>query len=148
MYKTIIAGVDASPRHKVVLHHAAEVANRFDARLHVVSVGNPMKSRGIVLVEPISELWETLEQHVQNILQDASEYLEDLGVDCRLHAVYGDPVDQIAMLANELKADLIIIGHRNLSWMERLMDASVSNKLLDCSACSILIALECDLNNK
>ena len=45
--------------------------------------------------------------------------------------VAGQPVDVIVAKAQELNCELIIMGHRHLTRLGRLLDPSISSKVID-----------------
>jgi nucleotide-binding universal stress UspA family protein len=50
----------------------------------------------------------------------------------------GNPGETICAIAQEWKADLIIIGHRGLSGVNELIKGSVSNHVFHHAPCSVL----------
>jgi nucleotide-binding universal stress UspA family protein len=55
---------------------------------------------------------------------------------------HGDAVEQIVLKTKELHANLVVVGHRHLGWLRRLVEKSVGMDLLKTAPCSILIAIE------
>ncbi len=51
----------------------------------------------------------------------------------------GDPARTIRAVAEDLDADLIVLGGRRRSWLSRLFDPSVSTSLAGDAPCSVLI---------
>jgi len=75
-------------------------------------------------------------------MEDARRYLEKQGISPRTHLLDGDAIEQIALLAERLNADLIVIGHRHLSRIRRLVENSVAKGLVARSPCSVMITIE------
>jgi nucleotide-binding universal stress UspA family protein len=64
------------------------------------------------------------------------------GYEVTTHVEFGEPTEQIVRLANELPAELIVIGHkRRTSLASRWWHNSVGASLLEQSPCSILMAV-------
>ncbi|MNP77106.1 Universal stress protein family protein [compost metagenome] len=51
----------------------------------------------------------------------------------------GEPVAAIVAAARELECELIIVGHRHLNRLGRLLDPSISNKVIDQVSCPVLV---------
>ncbi len=142
MFKTILVAIDASDQRHVVLAQAVEIASRFGAGLHVVSVRDLAQHWELTATDPVSEIFASLEAEAGNLLEDARQYLEKRGIVSRTHVLDGAAIEQIALLAEQLSADLIVIGHRHLSWLLRLVENSVARGLVARAPCSVLITIE------
>lgn len=57
--------------------------------------------------------------------------LQQAGFASRGCMVAGQPVEAIVAKAQELNCELIIMGHRHLSRLGRLLDPSISAKVID-----------------
>lgn len=56
-----------------------------------------------------------------------------------LEIVTGDPAEEIIRLANIYKADLIVIGSRGLTGINRILLGSVSSQVVADAHCSVLV---------
>ena len=54
----------------------------------------------------------------------------------------GDPAQLIATTAVRMRADLIIIGHRRQTFLERWWSTSPGSSIIDSVQCSVMIARE------
>jgi nucleotide-binding universal stress UspA family protein len=59
-------------------------------------------------------------------LAAAREYLEAQGIEAEYRAAVGEPADAIVQLADELDAELIVVGTREPNLIQRLTGQSVS----------------------
>ena len=75
----------------------------------------------------------------KEIEQQLQEYQKSLPYQNQLEIVTGDPAEEIIRLANVYKADLIIIGSRGLTGMQRILLGSVSSQVVADAPCSILV---------
>jgi nucleotide-binding universal stress UspA family protein len=55
---------------------------------------------------------------------------------------YGNPAEQIALAAKEMKADLIVVGHRDQGTLSRWLNGSVGESILHYPPCSVLVAVK------
>ncbi len=65
--------------------------------------------------------------------------LREHGFDCEGTLVAAEPVAAIVGQAAELGCELIIMGHRHLSRLGRLLDPSISAKVIDQVECPVLV---------
>ena len=142
MIKTILVAIDASDQRQFVLAQAVEIANHFEADLHLVSVNDPAKHWELTMADPVPEIFASLEAEVSHLLEDAGQQLEKLGIAYRAHMLEGAAIEQIALLAEQISADLIVIGHRHLSRLRRLVDNSVAKGVVARAPCSVMISIE------
>jgi len=121
----IVVGIDMSEYSDIVLEHALDQAARHDApELHILTVREKRR--------PSSE---DLKQALWERVYPALETFNTFGTDwrARLHVRRGHPDEQIALLASEIRGDLIVIGqfglHKN----------NVPNRILHSASCPTLV---------
>lgn len=67
-------------------------------------------------------------------------YLAESGRQAESEVRIGDPAHELVTLAEERQADLILVGARGLSLIERLVVGSVADHVVKFAPCSVLIA--------
>jgi len=134
--KTIVVGYDETEPAERALDRAAELAQAFGSKVIVTSVAPVMISigRGVGAIDPT----DTPAEHREE-LEQARAHLADKGIDVELQAAIGDPADTIVQLAEERNADLIVVGTREASVLERLLGQSVSAAVSRQAHCDVLI---------
>ncbi|MFK8331524.1 universal stress protein [Pseudomonas sp. BJa5] len=98
------------------------------------------------LSEPIS-LYEQQEfpaatdeqRHADQAVAQTLHDLRALGFACEGKLVQGEPVAAIVAEARRLECALIIMGHRHLNRLGRLLDPSISSKVVDQVRCPVLV---------
>jgi nucleotide-binding universal stress UspA family protein len=70
---------------------------------------------------------------------DAAEEAKRAGVRVETHARPGDPADVLVDVAEEVGADLLVIGNRGMTGVKRFVLGSVPNKVSHHAPCSLLI---------
>ncbi len=121
----IVVGFDMSEYSDIVLEHALDQAARHDApELHILTVREKRK--------PSSE---DLKQALWERVYPALETFNTFGSDwrARLHVRRGQPDEQIAQLAAEIKGDLIVIGQFGLH------KDNVPNRVVHAASCPTLV---------
>jgi nucleotide-binding universal stress UspA family protein len=142
MLKTILVAVDSSPQHPIVLDQAAELAIATGATVHVATVADAAGRAGMAITRSTAGVYSALAREVDEVLQAACGRLSDKGVPCRTHALNGLVIEQLIMLAREIHASMIVVGHRNLTWMQKIFDNSVGHDLLDHAPCNVLVVMD------
>lgn len=56
-----------------------------------------------------------------------------------IEIVTGDPAEEIVRLANIHQTDLIVMGSRGLTGMNRILQGSVSSEVVESAPCSVLV---------
>lgn len=79
--------------------------------------------------------YQTVEKQLKVIQQQ-------LSCPSQIEVVRGDPAEEIIRLANIYKADLIILGSRGLTGMNRIIKGSVSAQVVAEADCSVLVLKE------
>ncbi|MBH0176873.1 MAG: universal stress protein [Nitrospira sp.] len=100
--------------------------------LHVLDVPTP--AYPMMMPEVTQELYATVEQ---NMREDGTRLLErivsllpmDIGP-VTTHLIVGSPADQIVMLAEQQKADLILLGTRGLGPIKERLVGSIAHRVL------------------
>jgi nucleotide-binding universal stress UspA family protein len=134
--KTIVVGYDDSEPAQRALERAAELAGAFGAKLVVTSVapvGAGFGSRDVSGVDPS----DPPEAH-QKDLDAARAVLDGRGVEADYRVGFGDPADGIVELADEVKADLIVVGSRHLNLVQHMLGISVSGAVGRKAHCDVL----------
>ena len=72
-------------------------------------------------------------------VRQATELAKESGVTIEPHARQGDPADAILDVAEETKADLIVVGNKGMTGARRFLLGSVPNKVSHHAPCSVLI---------
>lgn len=141
MYTTIVVGTDGSDTAAIALRHATDVAKAGGGTLHIVNVYQPVNTLGMALAGVSSDIGAVeagLAEHAEAICAPAAEAARRLGVPCEIHTRPGDPSDSLVAVAEEVKADLLVVGNRGMAGMRRVL-GSVPNKISHHAPCSVLI---------
>ena len=88
--------------------------------------GNPT---GLVNADP-NVLTNIFAAEGEKTLKWAKDFGNEEGIDTICHAVYGDPRREILNLSNEINADLIVLGTKGKSNLEKLLIGSVSSAVV------------------
>jgi nucleotide-binding universal stress UspA family protein len=143
LFKRIVVGTDGSETAGEAVRQAAEMAKTFGATLDIVSAFEPIpQSR---LREEASEVPGDVafgvgpREDVNQALEAAAGPPRGDGVTVETWAREGDPADAILDVAEEQKADLIVVGNKGMTGAKRFLLGSVPNKVSHHAPCGVYI---------
>lgn len=136
MFKRILLAIDGAAQSARIIETAGELARLNGAELQVVCVVDRAFAmpRQDVLEYPPAEQ----EQHEAQALVEAAVRQLQPGK-AQGAVVAGDPARAILREAERLACDLIVIGHRHLGRIERLLDPSVGQRVIERAPCPVLV---------
>jgi len=78
-------------------------------------------------------------EDVDVTLEAAAAIGREAGLEVGVYPRQGDPADAILDIAEELDADLIVVGNKGMTGAKRFLLGSVPNKVSHHAPCSVLI---------
>jgi nucleotide-binding universal stress UspA family protein len=139
-YSKILLCYDGSLEGRKALHCGAQLTLDLRAEAHLLSVvdmRSMIAQSGGVVSEFASD---SLERTARAILQEGVDCLVSRGLTAQGHFVIGNPIEEIAARAEELKVDLVVVGHRCRTRLSRWWMGAGNTALIDRLSCSILVA--------
>ncbi|MDM9382879.1 universal stress protein [Chlorogloeopsis sp. ULAP01] len=137
MLKNILVALDASEIADRVIETLQDLVLAKDSKVILCHVFPPPESEMELPADrphPDSPALSSLQ--VEKQLQF---YQTQLPVESEIELVSGDPAEEIIRLANIYKADLIVIGSRGLTGVNRIVQGSVSSQVVEEGPCSVLV---------
>ena len=138
VFKTIMVGDNGTPEAEHAVEVAVSLAQGLKAKvilLGIVAPPNPESQAEGVGLQAASDIRKQLEQRLERTAGEARQ----LGVDVAIEIVDGDPENEIEGRAEQHSADLIVIGHREISRVRRWLEGSTSEALVRSSRISVLV---------
>jgi nucleotide-binding universal stress UspA family protein len=143
VFTRIVVGTDGSETAAQAVGQAIELAKAFGAQISIVSAYSPASSRrvkGEQSEAPADVQYEIgPREDVILILDAAAAEAKGAGVEVQTHPVEGDPADAILNVAEETKADLIVVGNKGMTGARRYLLGSVPNNVSHHAPCSVII---------
>lgn len=139
MYHTILVAFDGTKAGDTALRQAADLAQLCKAELHVLGI---VVTAGGLLLDPAvvsNNLLETERRYLLDALADVVRDLGKKGIDAKTCIRDGDAGREIIAYADEIKADLAVIGHSDKGLLSRWIEGSVGTRLLEAMPCNVLI---------
>ena len=143
MFRSIVVGTDGSETAREAVRQATRLAAAVGARIELVSAYEPvsdarLREESLVVPEDLHWMINPRED-VLATLEEAAGEIRAAGVEVEVFARQGDPADAILDVAEETKADLIIVGNKGMTGARRFLLGSVPNKVSHHAPCSVLI---------
>lgn len=139
--RRILVGIDASEEAALALELAGALAESAGAELTAVAVVDDRLPATVAPAGMAIELvqWDELvaahRRHAEQLLAGARERVPGVAGETRT----GDPGEELARAAEELDADLLVVGSRRWGPLARLVIGSTGEELLRGAPCSLLV---------
>jgi nucleotide-binding universal stress UspA family protein len=142
-YSQVVVGFDFSPSARAALSRAIALATR--APFHVLHFACAIDPRAPLPAVPGKQVDYEYAERVQRALAGAIEQElravnSTIRVHFYVHARIGKPAEEILQLAREVGADLIIVGSKGATGLERLVLGSVSERVVREAECAVMVA--------
>ena len=129
MYDTILVPTDGSDPANRAVEHALALADQYDASVHGLycvethRYGEPALSSAEIVLNQ-------LEDQGQTMLDELVDRAENLGIPSASTLCHGQPWEEIASCADEIDADLVVIGYQGQSHTRTKTIGSVAERVL------------------
>ncbi len=145
----VLLATDGSKEAELASSSAADLAKRTGSELHVVYVGHtpPLyyESPGAWALDQDlrGKMAERVEEEARTKLDEQVQRVREAGGEVAgAHAKLGRPDAEIAGLAEELGAGLIVLGSRGLGPLRSALMGSVSHSVVRHAHCPVLVVRE------
>jgi nucleotide-binding universal stress UspA family protein len=130
---TVAVGTDGSATAAEAIDMAVDIARGASARVVLLSVFRDSAAGGAV---EEAEWGFNTASRVREILDRARDEIRAQGLECETLVDEGDPADVLVRLAEECKADVLVVGNKG---MQRRLLGSVPNTITHNAPCSVLV---------
>lgn len=143
--KKILVAIDGSPQSDKAAEEAVRLASisgsTFQSEVYAVLVLSSMKSQSFTDFfpnKPATEMpgWEEKRARIFYVVEKAAA---EAGVPLESLVVYGDPAEELMLLARERHCDVIVVGSSGKGRVKRTVLGSVSTKVALHAHCSVYI---------
>jgi nucleotide-binding universal stress UspA family protein len=144
VFDKILVALDGSDHAKKALETAIALSQRCDATLVLFHAIAPHALRGdyeAMVAKTARELFSQVGQEIaDDLLSSATEQVKAAGLS-RVEplAVEGDPAKTLVDSAQQVGADLIVMGTRGLTGLHEIALGSVAHKVTNAAQCPVLI---------
>ena len=143
--KKIIVAIDGSPQSDKAAEEAVRLAamsgTKFKSKLYAVMVLPSMKTPSFTDFfpdKPETEMpgWQEKRDRLFYVVEKAATEAE---VDLESLVIYGDPAEELILMAEEKHCDVIVVGSSGKGRVKRTLLGSVSTKVSLHAHCSVYI---------
>ena len=143
--KKIIVAIDGSPQSDKAAEEAVRLASisgaKIKSNLYAVLVLPNMKTPSFTDFfpdKPATEMpgWQEKRDRLFYVVEKVAA---EAGVDLESMVMYGDPAEELMLLAEEKNCDVIVVGSSGKGRMKRTLLGSVSTKISLHAHCSVYI---------
>ncbi len=134
MFKTILFPVDQSREAREAAEFVAKLVQVHQSHLVLLSVveqATPSESSNDDVMKSAKK--------VEQLLKDAQAFFSSQGIEAEILEKEGQPAFVICDVADEIKANLIVMGCRGLGLTDEGSHDSVSNRVINLTPCPVLI---------
>jgi nucleotide-binding universal stress UspA family protein len=139
---SIVVGTDGSERSEHALDRAGELARLLGVKLHVVSCyGKSLDGVSGAAARGVPIAWSERDEgrtRAQHNVDRAQQQLAPVGVESETHVWPSEPADALVQIADEQRAQMIIVGNRGMTGTRRVL-GSVPNRVSHHAHCDVLI---------
>ena len=136
MYDRILVPTDGSETAAKAVEHAVDLAEQYDATLHVLSVVDPTRF-STVGVDPSSVL-VAVEKGAREAVEAVEAAAEEAGVPTETTVVRGSPAQTITEYATDNDVDLVVMGTHGRTGLDRYLLGSVTERVVRTSSVPVL----------
>jgi nucleotide-binding universal stress UspA family protein len=134
----ILAPIDFSDHSRLALDHAVAIARWYDATVTLLHVVQPLEGLEIYSLGALALGQSRRDELLAELRRFAAD--ESAGavpIESRLRE--GRPIVEILKQADEMQADLLVLGSHGRSGIDRLLLGSVTEKALRRATCPVLV---------
>lgn len=136
MFNRILVALDGSELSDQVVRALDQVRLQSQTNIVIAHVLVNLGADPDVAVDRPQTDTELIPHHQLEKLQ---AYQASLPCPSELEIVTGDPAEEIVRLANIHHVDLIVIGSRGLTGLNRILKGSVSSQVVEDAPCSVMV---------
>ncbi|MBE7381149.1 MAG: universal stress protein [Leptolyngbya sp. SIO1E4] len=131
MFKTILFPIDMSPEAQQAANLTIELVKQHHSQLVLLSVVESQQAAD----RPEQSSTEA----VAKLLAQAKSLFAQQGIESKTVEQEGQPAFVICDVADEMKADLIVMGCRGIGLIEENVSESVTNRVINLAPCPVLV---------
>jgi len=143
VFSNIVVGTDGSDTAALAVKLAADLAKQHGAVIHLVNAykvstgGVTVAHAGATAFADQGVSGEVIRGVSEKLLTEAAKSIS--GTTVKTRAVMGNPADVVIAIAEEVGADLIVVGSKGMRGARRVI-GSVPNTIAHRAPCHVLIA--------
>ena len=135
-FRKILVGYDGSRSAEEALEVGFAIASTMDSQVEVLAVTQPPEPPAALRKRATAG---DAREHYERALGEITRAAQECGIQLETVIAVGHPAEQIIQRAEQGHADLIIVGERGSSNIERAAMGSVAERVLRYAPCPVLL---------
>jgi len=140
MYETVLVPTDGSRAARNAAENAIRIAKRHDSTIHALYVMDMGDAGYVATPSDIRETRQRLESKGLEFTREIEELVEEAGVECVCEVRAGIAEETIVEYADEVGADLVVMGKRGRSDPDKPAFGSITNRVIGSTDTLVLTA--------
>ena len=137
MFSKILVGYDGTPHSETAFRVALDLARKYKAELHAAAVAHLPDYPAVI--DEVQGALSQAEEYYGRALAGIEMEARQARVSLKTHLLKGHAAQAILEMSEREGFDLIIIGARPLSTVQRYLLGSVSAAIMRYSSCPVLV---------
>ena len=140
-YANVLLATDFSKPAAHAAAHAADLARRHEARLHVGHVVEDFTYWEEYHLEhfPTQEVYKELRENARLAIEDLFDQDVREGLTIETHVVQGKPFVEIIRLARDVEAEVVVIGSHGQTGIAETLFGSTAERVVRKAPCAVLV---------
>ena len=139
MFNTILVAIDGSEVSRKARDVAIVEAKAWNAELHAIYVIETGMLSSIPVDNTLEVIYSLLENEGTGTLDEGRSTASDAGIELHTHITQGHAGNEILTKAEDLEADLIVLGSHGKSNVDRFLIGSVTTYVVRHSSINTLV---------
>jgi nucleotide-binding universal stress UspA family protein len=141
MAQSIVVGTDGSEGATRALAEAIRLAEALGSHVHVVSAFEPQRGARIAgAPEGAAQVWaERPDSEAERVLSEAGAAVRLRDLEVTTHARATGAAEALLEVAEEVGAELIVVGNKGMHGRRRFALGNVPNKVSHQARCNVMI---------
>lgn len=139
MYSRIVVGTDGTDRSLIAVDHAARLAAAFAAELHIVAAASPTADADRSPASMSASIARRSAASAKTAARIGHDATKRHGVRVFEHPQVGEAASVLIAVADQIDADLIVVGNKSMTGRMRKFTGSVPSRLAHQSSRPLLI---------
>lgn len=136
MVRKLLIAYDGTDEGQEAFAFGLDLAKKYGAEMEILSVARPPEPPTIVETQAILD---NATEHYEQLFKKLKERAEGEGLRIGTHVAVGHPAVQILHRAEQIHADVIVMGHRTQGALGRWLLGSVADRVLDHARCTVVV---------
>lgn len=135
MYDKILVPTDGSEGSKKALEHAVNIAEKFDSQIHVLYI---VDVRSASTQEVMLGMMEELREIGEESTEEFAEAVREKGLEAVTEVTEGVPHRGINSYVDENDIDMVVMGTRGRTGLDRVLVGSTTEKVVRTSEVPVM----------